>query len=54
MQNIEINSKSGDELKVIRENDVEKVETFTYLDINVTKDGGGAAGVKKRMILVSA
>lgn len=46
------NSKSEDKLQVQR-NDVEEVESFTYLGAVVTQDGGGTADVKKRVALAS-
>ena len=47
------NSKNEDKLKV-GDNEVEEVESFTYLGANVTKDGGGTADVKRRIALASA
>ena len=47
------NSKSGNNLQV-RGNEVEEVESFTYLGANVTKDGGGTVDLKKRIALASA
>ena len=50
---IKANSKNEDKLTV-RQNEVEEVDSFTYLGANVTKDGGGTADVKKRVALASA
>jgi len=47
------NSKSDNKLKV-GENEVEEVESFTYLGANITKDGVGTVDVKKRVALASA
>ena len=40
------NSRNEEKLKV-RGNEVEEVESFTYLEANATKDGGGTADFKK-------
>ena len=47
------NSRSDEKLRV-RGNEVEVVESFTYLRANVTKDGGGAVDVRRRIALASA
>ena len=46
------NGKSNDKLKV-GGSEVEEVESFTYFDANVTKEGGGETDVKKRVALAS-
>ena len=46
------NSNSENKLKV-RQNEVEKVDSFTYLGANVTKDVGGTADMKRRIALAS-
>ena len=38
----------------VRGNEIEEVENFTYLGANVTKDGGGAVDVRRRIALASA
>ena len=47
------NSRSDEKLRV-QGNEVEEVESFTYLGANVTKDGGGAVDVRRRIALASA
>ena len=46
------NSKSEDKLK-IGNNELEEVDSFTYLGANVTNDGGGTADMKKRIALAN-
>ena len=45
------NSRSDEKL---RGNEVEEVESFIYLGANVTKDGGGAVDVRRRITQASA
>ena len=45
---MKVNSRNDDRLKV-ESNEVEEVESFTYLGANVTKDGGGTVDLKKRI-----
>jgi len=33
--------------------DIEEVDSFTYLDANVTKDGGSTADARKRIAMAS-
>jgi endonuclease/exonuclease/phosphatase family metal-dependent hydrolase len=47
------NSRRDENLQV-GGNDVEEVESFTYLGANISRDGGGTADVKKRIALASA
>ena len=47
------NSKNDEKLRV-RGNVVEEVESLTYLGANITKDGGGAVDVSRRIALASA
>ena len=50
---MKVNSKSEVKLTV-QGNDIQEVDSFTYLGANVTKDGGGSVDIRRRIALASA
>ena len=38
----------------VQGNEVEKVDSLTYLGANVTQDGGGTVDIRKRIAMASA